>query len=124
MPICRRTRVVGAVRARGGQEDRFAVPVLPERSAGSADADVQRSAVSAAVERQRLSAVFAELRHRAADARGQLHTRGDRGQHGHRAEQHVPATAAHRPEAVQHDRLSHRVAGFGVVEGKFGSVSV
>lgn len=113
----RRPRVAGAVRARGGQENRVAVPVRPERSAGSADANVQRSAVPAPVERQRLPAVFAELRHRAADARGELHTRGDRGQHGHRAEQHVPAAGAHGPQAVQHDRLPRGMADVRMVQG-------
>lgn len=113
-------RVAGVVHARGGQENRVAVPVLPGRTAGGADADVQRSAVPAPVERQRLSAVFAELRHRPAGARGQLHTRGDRGQHGHRAAQHVPAKGAHRPQAVQHNRLSHGMAHFRMVKGRLG----
>lgn len=114
---CRSPRVAGVVHARGGQENRVAVPVLPGRAAGGVDADVQRSAVSAPVERQRLPAVFAELRHRAAGARGQLHPRGDGGQHGHCAAQHVPAKGAHRPQAVQHNRLSHGMADFRMVKG-------
>lgn len=111
------------MRARGGQEDRVAVPVRARRPTGSADADVQRSAVPAPVERQRVPAVLAELRYRAADARGELHTRGDRGQHGYRAEQHVPAAAAHGPEAVQHDRLPDGMAHFGMVEGAYATNS-
>lgn len=113
----RRARVPGAVRARG-QQNRLAVLVFPERSARGADSDVQRPAVSAAVEHERLPALFAELRHRATNARGELHTRGDRGKHGHSAEQYVSATRANGPEAVQHDRLSHGMADFRVVQGK------
>lgn len=67
--------------------------------------------------------MFAELRNRTSDARGQLHPRGDRRQHGHSAQQHVSTTRAHGPEAVQHDRLSHGMARFGMVEGMLSRIA-
>lgn len=75
--------------------------------------------MSTPVECQRLHAMFAKLWNRTSDARSQLHTRSDRGEHGHSAKQHVPTTPTHGPETVQHDRLSHGMADFGMVKGTY-----